>query len=247
MNAPKTTIPASRKLPWKASRRRIRKRVLIPSLTLLLHLTPGDNQDWLEAGLRHRPDPGFQEMGPLTETLDFHEAILVDHIRESNPRLSPSETELIARTILRESLFLDIPDNLNIDGSPVNPVFLLASIVEVESSFDRFALSASDARGLMQIKPDTARWISYRMGLRDRSNQLFHTRPNLRIGMEYLRWLLHRTGDVRLAVLSYNAGPGSVERGRWDERYWQKTVKAYRRLIKREEGPGTGTLALIDH
>ncbi len=39
----------------------------------------------------------------------------------------------------------------------------------------------------------------------------FEVETNLRLGFGYLRMLLDRYGDTRLALLAYNRGPGTVE------------------------------------
>lgn len=207
----------------------IRFGTLAPSLTLLLHLSPGctTNQDWFESGHRHGKNARFSDQLSLKSSLNHYDTVLKAHIHNENPSLTPEEVDLLTGTIIREALYLRIPAHLKIEGKSVNPVFFLASIVQIESSFNRYAVSISNARGLMQVKPETADWISYRLGLKNRSNHLFHTRVNIRIGMEYMRYLLQEMKDIRLATLAYNAGPGAVQRGRYDEHYWEKALKAY--------------------
>ncbi len=81
---------------------------------------------------------------------------------------------------------------------------LVRSIVEAESGFDPRATSPAGARGLMQLMPETAQSL----GVVD----AYDPAENLRGGTRYLRGLLDRFGDVRLAVAAYNAGPAAVER-----------------------------------
>lgn len=82
-------------------------------------------------------------------------------------------------------------------------------IIRVESRFNPRAISSQGARGLMQVMPGTAR--SVERGVTNA--QLLDARTNLRIGLRYLRTLLHMfDGDVRLAVLAYNRGEGNVMR-----------------------------------
>jgi soluble lytic murein transglycosylase-like protein len=56
--------------------------------------------------------------------------------------------------------------------------------------------------------PRTARWMGPGISTRDLRNP----EVNVRIGLAYLRYLLDRyDGDLRLALLAYNRGPGTVE------------------------------------
>ena len=82
---------------------------------------------------------------------------------------------------------------------------LVLAVIAVESAFQPDAVSSSNAQGLMQLIPATAK----RFGVRD----AFDPADNLRGGMAYLRWLLtHFKGNVTLAVAAYNAGEGAVKK-----------------------------------
>lgn len=90
---------------------------------------------------------------------------------------------------------------------------LIWAVMREESSFEPDALSPSDAHGLMQLLPSTARWVADRIGARWAApSDLFDPALNIRLGAAYLRYLLDRFDDVRLAVAAYHAGPGRVER-----------------------------------
>jgi len=80
-------------------------------------------------------------------------------------------------------------------------------LVEAESSFRRNALSEAGAVGYTQILPSTAAWLNSSY---DEAN-LYERDVNLRLGFRYLRLLLEENaGDMRLALLAYNRGPGTV-------------------------------------
>jgi len=82
---------------------------------------------------------------------------------------------------------------------------LVRAIIQVESGFDRLAVSAAGGRGLMQLMPATAR----RFGVLDR----FDARQNIFGGTGYLRALLdHFQGDIPLTAAAYNAGVSCVAR-----------------------------------
>jgi len=86
----------------------------------------------------------------------------------------------------------------------IDPRLALA-VIAVESNFDASARSVRDARGLMQLIPQTAARFNVR--------NVFDVQDNMRGGLAYLRWLLaYYRGQVRLAAAAYNAGEGAVDR-----------------------------------
>jgi soluble lytic murein transglycosylase-like protein len=88
----------------------------------------------------------------------------------------------------------------------VQPQLALA-IMEVESNFDSVALSPRNAKGLMQLIPETAARFNVR--------NAYDPEQNIRGGLAYLRWLLaYFEGDVVLVAAAYNAGEGAVNRYR---------------------------------
>src|SRR3954464_11156 len=89
---------------------------------------------------------------------------------------------------------------------------LVAAVIYQESKFsDR--TSVAGARGLMQITPDTARFIAKNSGgIRFTLQDLGTPQINIAYGTWYLRWLLDRYhGRTALAVAAYNAGFGHVD------------------------------------
>ncbi|HEX6708356.1 MAG TPA: transglycosylase SLT domain-containing protein [Albitalea sp.] len=103
----------------------------------------------------------------------------------------------------------------------VEPQLALA-IIEAESNFDTVALSPRNAKGLMQLIPDTAARFHVR--------NPYDPAQNIRGGIAYLRWLLaYFEGDVALVAAAYNAGEGAVERYRGVPPYVE--TRAYVRKI----------------
>ena len=81
---------------------------------------------------------------------------------------------------------------------------LVFSVVAAESNFNPKAVSRRNARGLMQLLPETAS----RLGVRD----IFDPEQNLDGGTHYLRDLLKLyQGDLALTLAAYNAGPAAVQ------------------------------------
>jgi soluble lytic murein transglycosylase-like protein len=97
-------------------------------------------------------------------------------------------------------------------GFRVDPALIYA-LVRIESNFDTDAVSASGARGLMQIMPSTANAI-----LGDSTiagNRLHDPAFNLDIGQRYVHRLARQDGidgDLMRLLAGYNAGPGNVAR-----------------------------------
>lgn len=90
---------------------------------------------------------------------------------------------------------------------------LLAAVIETESKFNADARSSAGAVGLMQLTPSTARGIAeYTHGTRFRLSDLTNPDINVRYGAWYLRRLLDKYGNERLALAAYNAGQANVDR-----------------------------------
>jgi len=86
---------------------------------------------------------------------------------------------------------------------------LAYGLVKTESTFQERAVSPVGARGLTQVLPRTARWLLPGTSAED----LFDRRTNLRVGFKYLADMIDKyRGDVKLALLAYNRGPGTVDR-----------------------------------
>jgi len=90
---------------------------------------------------------------------------------------------------------------------------IINAIARQESNFDPGAVSAANARGLMQLLPSTAALVARRIGLSFRPADLtVSPEVNIRLGAAYLEQMLERyTGALPLAIAAYNAGPSRVD------------------------------------
>ena len=89
---------------------------------------------------------------------------------------------------------------------------LLAAVIYQESKFSADAKSSSGAIGLMQLQPATAQGIALRTGgSKFQVDDLYDPEINVRYGSWYLRHLLDKYGNERLALAAYNAGQRNVD------------------------------------
>lgn len=103
---------------------------------------------------------------------------------------------------------------------------LISSVISAESNFDSKAISKRNARGLMQLLPETAN----RFGVKN----IFDPQENIDAGTHYLSDLLQRyNNDLALALAAYNAGPervqqfGSIPPYRETVSYIRRVKRAY--------------------
>ncbi|MGI9391989.1 MAG: transglycosylase SLT domain-containing protein, partial [Parvibaculales bacterium] len=94
---------------------------------------------------------------------------------------------------------------------------LLLALIRQESGFKRRAKSSAGARGLMQLMPTTAAFISKDKSLRRRTgrDKLYRDELNLDLGQEYLEIMLKNEtakNNLVFALGAYNAGPGNMRR-----------------------------------
>jgi len=83
------------------------------------------------------------------------------------------------------------------------PPELVLAVIDVESNFDRFAISTAGAQGLMQVMPF---WLKEIGRPRD---SLFNVRTNLRMGSTILKYYLKKEkGDLTRALARYNGSLG---------------------------------------
>jgi len=92
---------------------------------------------------------------------------------------------------------------------------LIYAVVRQESYFNPKAVSVSNARGLMQLLPSTARDMDRSTNYRRNPAALFEPGLNMRLGQSYIRWLMtefHNDGDLARVFAAYNGGPGWLSR-----------------------------------
>jgi len=105
---------------------------------------------------------------------------------------------------------------------------LIASVIKAESNGDPRAVSKAGAKGLMQLVDSTAK----DMGVK----QVFDPGQNIRAGSRFLKKMVDRFDDTKLALAAYNAGPAKVDRYggvppyRETEQYIEKVMTAFQSM-----------------
>ena len=129
----------------------------------------------------------------------------------------------LARFLADSSERLDLLTRVHQQASELNlPPELVLSVIEVESTFDRYAVSRAGAQGLMQVMP----FWKDEIGRGD--DNLTHTPTNLRYGCHILRFYLDREDqNLNRALAAYNGSSGSLRypnkvRAAW-ENHWRTT------------------------
>jgi len=94
---------------------------------------------------------------------------------------------------------------------------LVLSLIEVESGFNKYAVSRVGARGYMQVMPFWLKTIG------KREHNLFHLRINLRYGCTILRHYINlEHGDLYRALGRYNGSLGQAEYPNLVKAAWHK-------------------------
>lgn len=150
--------------------------------------------------------------GVLTLSVLRIDRILADEIVPA-PEVPPGEAAAIA------AIALEFPADAAAPTTPYGDVVLaaarkfqvnptvVAAVMQVESAFNRRAVSRTGARGLMQLMPGTA--ARFGVGV----DELFTPARNIEAGTRYLRFLVdYFKGDAVRVFAAYNAGERAVDR-----------------------------------
>jgi soluble lytic murein transglycosylase len=107
------------------------------------------------------------------------------------------------------------------NGFRIDPALLYA-LARQESNFDTHAVSPAGARGLLQIMPATASYVTGDPSLRGANvGRLHEPGFSLEVGQRYVHYLAKHDvvdGDLIRLLAAYNNGPGNLSR-------WQPAVR----------------------
>ena len=129
----------------------------------------------------------------------------------------------LKRKIKDSTKRLELLKNVHYEATRVDlPPELVLAVIDIESNFNRWAISVVGARGLMQIMPF---WLK-EIGTED--DNLFNIRTNLRFGCNILKHYVDREkGDLTRALARYNGSLGSAKYpnkvfGRLQKRWYRR-------------------------
>ena len=108
----------------------------------------------------------------------------------------------------------------------VDPKVVLA-IMRVESNFKSDAVSKVNAKGLMQVLPDTAKHVAKLLNVNVNSVDLNDPETNVKFGTYYLKYLMQNFINMDTVYAAYNGGIGNVNTWLKDSKYSNDGVSLY--------------------
>lgn len=121
---------------------------------------------------------------------------------------------------------------------------LISAIMAVESDFNPAVVSDKGAIGLMQLMPETASELGVNP---------YNVSQNVEGGTRYIKQMLEKfSGDLKLALAAYNAGPNAVIRHGGippyaeTQNYVLKVLKNYENFLKTSSGRNAGEPLIPD-
>lgn len=146
----------------------------------------------------------FSFTGKIIEDNSEKEIIIsktVQYLKEKKVNTSEEKMKTIANSVYKESQEYDIDYRL------------ILAVMKIESNFKNEAISRRGARGLMQVKPSSARSIARESGVEVKGVTCLHEpEKNIKIGVSYLSKLQGMFDNIVSALHAYNAGPAKVKK-----------------------------------
>lgn len=100
----------------------------------------------------------------------------------------------------------------------LDPTYVLG-LIRQETRFMTTLRSHAGASGLMQVMPNTAKWVAKKIGMDYSADMISDPGTNLRLGTGYLKLVLDAfDGSQAMAAAAYNAGPNRPRK--WREGPW---------------------------
>jgi len=127
-------------------------------------------------------------------------------VKSHRPDITEAEAWRVSEAILEESA-----------KRHLDPLMVLA-VIQVESGFQYTMVSPMGARGLMQIMPETGKFLTESLSS-EYGSHAASFRPealddpllNIRLGVYYLHGLTKQFPSLNLALVAYNTGPAEIQ------------------------------------
>jgi soluble lytic murein transglycosylase-like protein len=153
----------------------------------------------LPAAAQDRPDPALIDLlrQAASETDSFDDRF------DAQVWLTDMSARL-ERQVRNPQERIDILQSVHYEATRAElPPELILAVIDVESNFDRFAISVAGARGLMQIMPF---WLDE---IGRSGDNLMHIETNLRFGCTILKYYMGiENNDLQRALGRYNGSLG---------------------------------------
>jgi membrane-bound lytic murein transglycosylase MltF len=109
-----------------------------------------------------------------------------------------------------DSVLQDNPAVLSDNPETIDMDILIQAISQLESGDNHKARSRRGARGILQIRAPTWRWVcknrlKVNWNFREHA---YDSQKNIAVGRAYLEYLMERFDSVDAALVAYNCGPG---------------------------------------
>ena len=177
----------------------------------------------IQVGQVGRAEAELLQLGDLSSEAEVGLVLALADIARL-PRLSlRAASDLLEGTTDKESrraellsALYPVPPWVPSTGFSLDRAFLYA-VMREESRFNPRAVSRDGARGVMQLLPSTAAFVTGERSLRASSGRgrLYEPRLNFTIGQRYLEYLLEDEavgGEVIRILAAYNGGPGNLRK-----------------------------------
>ena len=176
------------------------------------------------------PDRGHTAVyGYVDDNGTYHFTNMIPVGKKFRVIISDKITSIVVRNIDNKDYDNMIMQHATTHG--IDPL-LVKAVMKTESNFNPRALSHKGAQGLMQLMPDTARFVNV--------TDPFDPEDNIKGGARYLKYLDEIfSGNLELILAAYNAGPGRVIEYKMNVPPYEETktyiqrVKAYYSKLKK--------------
>jgi soluble lytic murein transglycosylase-like protein len=160
---------------------------------------------------------------------------LVSQIIEHNKPDHPHR-DAIAKSIITEG-----------QRAQIDPL-LIAAVVHTESTFKHTATSPRGAKGLMQLMPQTGRYIAKINKINfSGAATLNDPQLNIRLGVLYLKQLQERFhGDLERTLVAYNWGPSNLAKALASGASFPQESQRYVRRVRERHALWSAKLAGAD-